>query len=410
MSVTSFDLQNDFSERILKPEKLSERKGFDAKSDLSAMQAWQRLTFKAGLHICPHCAGHKLREMGYDYEGGQFLDASQRVRIDPSGLTDPFSHLGSVLKSVGLISDGKASKDLATNFHVTHRESKNAPNGKTAGYSHMPGQKCRSDDEHDLVIFLVKNRVRSELERVYPHCDVLVEEDRCTAIGSSRRPDLTFFVKGDQVDLSVAVEVQKSKIAFSSWMERNFNLASNYSSSLWIFRASGAAGRFNRILRESVVSGVNAWLYDVQGELGQRDSPVVLIPAAKDYPDYRRFDISLYGSSASREPDRAELCVRAERESEKKRKEMLSPLSSRSSFVLIEDGTSILVNPCATKLTNKAQSISDEVGFAKAQFCDSDLARPDDVLPFSACTSPDEPFQMSLFTFASRSASCHLWH
>lgn len=390
MSVTSFDIQSNFSERIVRPEKLSERKGFDAKLNLSAMQSWQKLTFKAGLHICPCCAGHKLLSMGYHDEAAQFLDASQRIRIDPLGLTDPLSDLGRVLKVAGLISDGKASKDLSTTFHVTHRESESAPRGRAAGYSHLPGQACRGDDEHDLVLFLIKKRMIAELKETYPCCDILVEEDRRTATKINRRPDLTFFVKSENVDLSVAVEVQKSRISFNSWAERNLDLSSNYSLAVWVFRASGAAGRFNKILCEAVVSGVNAWLYDIHGEFGQSDSSVVLIPAAKDYPDYGRFDVSAYGSAGRETYDSQ--CVRVERESEKAQKRKLLPVASRSSFIFTEDGMSILARPDAPKRT--------EVRLVPKS------------LPSSASMSPDEPFsQTSLpFGFASRQSYCHLWH
>lgn len=292
MVATSFELRPEtrFDECTIKPARIGDLENFPAA--IAERQPLERQWFKAGLHQCTYCTADLLDEMGDTQGANLFRDQSILGRIDSVGYGESCAEAGQILRRTGLISDGLVNPKIATRFVVGSDRNITAPKGRRASYRHLKGYglTCRADTEHESVIRRLRTIFTTELQALYPGCDIASTLNLKAGDDLNQRPDIKFTVTGDTplgpVNFAIAVEVQQSRIALENWRKRHDGLVTAANQVAWIFKRSRSGGAFKDILTTMVEAKDPAWVYSIDGEPGSEDGTLILTPAEAGYPDF----------------------------------------------------------------------------------------------------------------------------
>lgn len=292
MVATSFELRPEtrFDECTIKPARIGDLENFPAA--IAERQPLERQWFKVGLHQCTYCTADILDEMGDPRGAGLFRDQSVLGRIDSLGYGESCAEAGRVLRRTGLISDGLVNPKIATRFVVSSDRNITAPKGRRASYRHLPGHglTCRADTEHESVIRRLRTIFTTELQALYPGCDIASTLNLKAGDDLNQRPDIKFTVTGytplGPVHFAIAVEVQQSRIALENWQKRHNGLSTLVKAVVWVFKRSRSGGAFKEMLTRLVEAKEPAWVYAIDGEAGSDDGRLILTPAEAGYPDF----------------------------------------------------------------------------------------------------------------------------
>ena len=251
MSLASYEIEGVFQSSVVIPS-VEERSPQD-----------ERELFKPGLHGCPYCQAHQLSRMGEEYSeiAGWLFDASLRTNLH----SEQREEVTRALHRAGLFSDNHLRKDLEVNFRATSKPYGPKKVRKRAGYNHLKGQGhlCAADDEHDVVLSLIRHRLQSDIEKSIPECRIEWQQDK-RLDPSMRRPDLQAKIYVDKTFIDhLAVEIQKSSIPIESFRARHLVLSELATKAVWLFRKSGITTRFKDCIEWSLSNGVNIGSYDI---------------------------------------------------------------------------------------------------------------------------------------------------
>lgn len=290
MTIVSFELkaQPRFDQRVICPSKLSDTLKFS--SNIQQRQQEQKTCFRDGIHFCPVCTGFLLRDRGFVTEGGKLIDASQRDQVIKQGLSDRSTDVGAALSALGLFSDGRAHRDIATNFYVCSSPSKVAPSGRVAGYRHLKGRGVNCDRaslEHSVIIDLLIKTFKNFVLSAYPDADLSYKIDQKLDGSCRRRPDVQLFLKDKEVTSTMALEIQQSHITMEEWIDRHSDLCKECNNVVWVFKWTRSyPGRSHYpILRKCVENKIPALVYQIQGEPYSEDNDLILRWAEEWHPD-----------------------------------------------------------------------------------------------------------------------------
>ncbi|MEA5464510.1 hypothetical protein [Leptothoe sp. PORK10 BA2] len=250
MSLASYDIYGTFQSSVVVPS--AEAKSRDE----------QKKLFKPGLHGCPCCQAHELRRMGdmYGEIAGWLLDASLRTSL----CSEKNEQVTDALYRAGLLSDKKLRQDLEVLF-----QSESKPYGprniiKRASYRHRQGQgKCSADDEHDIVLSLIRLYLERDISATLPGCRIeWLENKRLDP--SRRRPDLQARILVDKQVLDhLAIEVQKSSITLENFQIRHSVLSEFATRAIWLFKENGINGRFKPCVEWALSKQVSIGSYGI---------------------------------------------------------------------------------------------------------------------------------------------------
>ncbi|MEM7063933.1 MAG: hypothetical protein AAF572_12300 [Cyanobacteria bacterium P01_B01_bin.77] len=223
MTLTSYDLENRFDQRLVKPINADEEQTQSARD-----------TFAPGLHICPHCTGNMLFDKGGSRDKDVahiLLDASYQARLT----SDRLPEVRSVLYNLSLCSDGKLHPDIGLGFVARGKLSRGH---RAAHYAHGPGRSnnCGKHAFHDSIARIVGSQIKRETLQVQPTAHIEITPDK-RMDPSRRKPDLQVVIElPEQPVTTSAVEIQLSGLSLQTLKERTSELAEVADKVVWLFK------------------------------------------------------------------------------------------------------------------------------------------------------------------------------
>lgn len=198
----------------------------------------------------------------YGEVAGWLLDASLRAQL----CSEKNEAVTNALYQAGRLSDKKLRPDLEVNFRS--RSIPHGPNNTStrAGYRHLKksGAKCVANDEHDIVLSLVRSKLEAEFRSSIPGCRIDWLKDK-RIDPSRRRPDLQarIFVDAETVHL-LAIEVQKSHISIENFRARHLVLSELANKAVWLFKKNGVQGSFSPCIEWALQNKISVGSYQIE--------------------------------------------------------------------------------------------------------------------------------------------------
>ena len=301
MTLTSYDLDNRFDQRLVKP----------VNADEGQVKA-ARDTFAPGLHICPHCTGNMLYEKGgsRDKEVAHILlDASYQASLT----RDRLPEVRAVLHNLSLCSDGKLHPDIGLGFVARGKLSRGY---RAAHYAHGPGRSnnCGKHAFHDSVAQIVGSQIRRETLQFQPAAHIEITPDK-RMDPSRRKPDLQIVIElPEQSATKSAVEIQLSGLSLKTLKERTCELSEVADNVVWLFKHREFGTAFYAHAEWLLRNGHQCKWIKVS-----KDEPVIILPI-DPHELIRRYNIS----SGHTEVDQEDRCDRYEQRTESRHSKRLA--------------------------------------------------------------------------------------